>query len=79
MVATPLSSTSRESSSSVITHASCMVPTSIDHTLAIAEAIPYAQLAIVPGSTHQLMTERSGLVNRIVLDFLAEFDRSSIG
>ncbi|QDZ16856.1 alpha/beta hydrolase [Humibacter ginsenosidimutans] len=47
----------------------------IEHTLAMAEGIPGAQLCIVPGSTHLVMMERPHLVNRIVMDFLAESTR----
>jgi pimeloyl-ACP methyl ester carboxylesterase len=42
------------------------------HTVAMFEAIPGAQLAIVPGTSHMLTLEKPELVNQLLLDFLAE-------
>lgn len=42
----------------------------IEHTVAIFEAIPNAQLCIVPGSTHALAIERAEDVSRAALRFL---------
>ena len=42
----------------------------LDHTIAIASAIPGAQLCIVPGATHDLVAERPSLVGLIVAEFL---------
>jgi len=42
------------------------------HTVAMFEALPYAQLAIVPGTSHMLQLEKPALVNQLILDFLAE-------
>lgn len=42
-----------------------------EHTLALWRAIPGAQLAIVPGATHDLLAEKPDLCNRLILDFLA--------
>ena len=39
---------------------------------AIARALPEAQLAIVPGTSHALPMEKPELVNRLLLDFLAD-------
>jgi pimeloyl-ACP methyl ester carboxylesterase len=43
-----------------------------EHAAAIAEAIPDAQLAIIPGASHTSPIEKPGLVNQILLDFLAD-------
>lgn len=40
------------------------------HTVQIFEAIPKAQLAILPNETHYLPQENPSLFNGIVLDFL---------
>jgi pimeloyl-ACP methyl ester carboxylesterase len=45
--------------------------TSLEHTIALYEAIPDAQLAVIPGASHLAPLEKPGLVNRLVLDFLA--------
>lgn len=42
----------------------------LDHTEALAKAIPGAQLWIVPGASHGAMIERPDLVNPRVLEFL---------
>jgi len=42
------------------------------HTRAIARAIPHATLWIVPGASHGAMQEQPALVNRRVLQFLAQ-------
>jgi pimeloyl-ACP methyl ester carboxylesterase len=41
-----------------------------EHTLAMFQAIPNAQLCVVPGATHGVPFEKAALVNEIVLDFL---------
>jgi pimeloyl-ACP methyl ester carboxylesterase len=43
-----------------------------EHTVALFEALADAQLAIVPGTSHMLLLEKPGLVNQLILDFLAE-------
>jgi pimeloyl-ACP methyl ester carboxylesterase len=45
-----------------------------DHTVALFEALPAGQLAVVPGTSHVLNLEKPALVNQLVLDFLAETD-----
>jgi pimeloyl-ACP methyl ester carboxylesterase len=45
-----------------------------DHTVALFEALPAGQLAVVPGTSHVLNLEKPALVNQLVLDFLAEVD-----
>jgi pimeloyl-ACP methyl ester carboxylesterase len=41
------------------------------HTSALYEAIPHGQLAIVPGTSHQLLKERTKESVGIILHFLA--------
>jgi pimeloyl-ACP methyl ester carboxylesterase len=45
---------------------------SIDHTVAIRDAIPGARLCIVPGATHMLLGERPELVSAALHGFLSE-------
>ena len=42
----------------------------IEHAADVQRAIPDAQLAIVPGTSHALPMEKPDLVNRLILDFL---------
>ena len=42
----------------------------IEHTIAMYQAIPGAELAIVPGTSHALIDEKPELVDRLILDFL---------
>jgi pimeloyl-ACP methyl ester carboxylesterase len=42
----------------------------LEHTIAMYRAIPGAELAVLPGTSHALMMEKPELVNRIMLDFL---------
>jgi pimeloyl-ACP methyl ester carboxylesterase len=42
----------------------------LTHAVDMYDALPNAELAIVPGTSHFLMQEKPDLVNRIVLDFL---------
>ncbi|CAM5694342.1 putative aminoacrylate hydrolase RutD [Streptomyces afghaniensis 772] len=44
----------------------------LEHTIALYRAIPGSQLAVVPGTSHALLMEKPGEVNRIILDFLAK-------
>jgi pimeloyl-ACP methyl ester carboxylesterase len=43
----------------------------LEHTIALYRAIPNSELAVVPGTSHALSMEKSGEVNHIILDFLA--------
>jgi pimeloyl-ACP methyl ester carboxylesterase len=45
---------------------------SLEHTVAMYEALQEAELAVVPGTSHVLTLEKPDLVNRLILDFLAE-------
>jgi pimeloyl-ACP methyl ester carboxylesterase len=44
----------------------------LPHTVSLYESLPNGQLAIVPGTSHAVFVEKPELVNRLVLDFLAE-------
>jgi pimeloyl-ACP methyl ester carboxylesterase len=43
---------------------------SLEHAVAMYDAIPDAELAIVPGTSHFLLQEKRALCNAIILDFL---------
>jgi pimeloyl-ACP methyl ester carboxylesterase len=43
---------------------------SLEHTVAMFRAIPQSELAVIPGASHGVPTEKPELFNRIVLDFL---------
>jgi len=47
-------------------------PIHLEHTMALYDAIPDAQLGIVPGASHMLLLEKPQLCNELVLAFLAE-------
>jgi pimeloyl-ACP methyl ester carboxylesterase len=42
----------------------------LTHAVDMYDALPYAELAVVPGTSHFLTQEKPDLVNAIVLDFL---------
>jgi pimeloyl-ACP methyl ester carboxylesterase len=44
----------------------------LEHTVAMYEALQNAELGIVPGTSHVLTLEKPEIVNRLILDFLAE-------
>lgn len=44
----------------------------LSHTVALYEALPDAELAIVPGTSHLLTVEKPDLVNRLLVEFLDE-------
>ncbi|MFJ8762970.1 alpha/beta fold hydrolase [Streptomyces cyaneofuscatus] len=44
----------------------------LEHTTALYRAIPNAELAVVPGASHLVPLEKSALVNRLILDHLAQ-------
>ena len=44
----------------------------IEHAAAMQRALADSQLAIVPGTSHAAPMEKPGLVNRLILDFLAD-------
>jgi pimeloyl-ACP methyl ester carboxylesterase len=43
---------------------------SLEHLVAQYRAIPHSQLAIVPGTSHMLLFERTDLANRLITEFL---------
>jgi pimeloyl-ACP methyl ester carboxylesterase len=43
---------------------------SLEHTVALYEALPAAQLAVVPGASHAVPLEKPSLVGHLILDFL---------
>jgi pimeloyl-ACP methyl ester carboxylesterase len=44
----------------------------VEHSVALAAALPDAQLAVVPGTSHLAPREKPDLVNRLILDFLGD-------
>lgn len=44
----------------------------LPHTVTLYESLAQAQLAVVPGTSHAVFVEKPELVNRLILDFLAE-------
>lgn len=44
----------------------------IEHTLALFDGLPEAQLAIVPGTTHGLLADKPELCNTMIAEFLTE-------
>jgi pimeloyl-ACP methyl ester carboxylesterase len=45
---------------------------SIEHGAQMLRAIPKAQLAVIPGADHGVIFDKPEIVNRLILDFLAE-------
>jgi pimeloyl-ACP methyl ester carboxylesterase len=43
---------------------------SLEHTVALFRAVPDAELAVIPGTSHAVVMEKPEIVNRLVLDFL---------
>ena len=44
----------------------------VEHSVALAAALPDAQLAVIPGGSHVVPLEKPDLVNRLILDFLSD-------
>ena len=44
----------------------------IEHTLALFDGLPEAQLAVVPGTTHGLLADKPELCNTMIAEFLTE-------
>jgi pimeloyl-ACP methyl ester carboxylesterase len=42
----------------------------LEHALELYRALPNAELAVVPGTSHGLLVEKPALCNRLILDFL---------
>jgi pimeloyl-ACP methyl ester carboxylesterase len=51
---------------------------SLEHTVEMYRALPQAELAVVPGTSHVLITEKPALVTQLVLDFLTTDPVSTI-
>jgi pimeloyl-ACP methyl ester carboxylesterase len=45
---------------------------SLEHAAAVYRALPDAQLAVIPGASHPSPMEKPHIVNRLILDFLAD-------
>jgi pimeloyl-ACP methyl ester carboxylesterase len=43
----------------------------LEHAIALYRALPHAELAIVPGTSHGLLVEKPALCNAMIVDFLA--------
>ena len=41
-----------------------------EHTLELFRSIKGAQLSVIPGTTHFLLSEKPDVTNRVILDFL---------
>jgi pimeloyl-ACP methyl ester carboxylesterase len=44
----------------------------MEHTLALRQGLPQAQLAVVPGTGHGLLADKPALCNRLIVEFLTE-------
>jgi pimeloyl-ACP methyl ester carboxylesterase len=44
----------------------------MQHVIDMYDALPHAELAVVPGTSHFLTQEKPELVNKIVVDFLTK-------
>ena len=42
------------------------------HTIALFEALPLGQLAVIPGTSHIVVKEKPGLMNAVILQFLED-------
>jgi pimeloyl-ACP methyl ester carboxylesterase len=45
---------------------------SLEHAVSTYRAIPGAELAVVPGTSHLLIMEKPDLVNKLIIDFLSK-------
>ncbi|MEV5374541.1 alpha/beta hydrolase [Streptomyces nondiastaticus] len=50
----------------------------VEHSAAMTRALPDAQLAVLPGTSHAVPLEKPGLVNRMLLDFLSDEQETRI-
>lgn len=50
----------------------------VEHSAALAAALPDAQLAVLPGTSHAAPLEKAHLVNQLLLDFLAAEQRRKL-
>jgi pimeloyl-ACP methyl ester carboxylesterase len=68
----PLSDLERVAAPALVLAADDDIFLSIEHAAAMQRALPDSQLAVVPGASHAVPLEKPELVNRLILDFLAE-------
>jgi pimeloyl-ACP methyl ester carboxylesterase len=68
----PLSDLERVAAPALVLAADDDFTLSIEHAAAMQRALPNSQLAVVPGASHAVPLEKPELVNRLILDFLAE-------
>jgi pimeloyl-ACP methyl ester carboxylesterase len=68
----PLSDLERVAAPALVLAADDDITLSIEHAAAMQRALPDSQLAVVPGASHAVPMEKPELVNRLILDFLAE-------
>ena len=68
----PLSDLERVAAPALVLAGDDDVTLSIEHAAAMQRALPDSQLAVVPGASHAVPMEKPELVNRLILDFLAE-------
>jgi pimeloyl-ACP methyl ester carboxylesterase len=50
----------------------------LEHAVALYRAIPNAELAVIPGTSHGLVVEKPELCNAIILDFLCNEPRPTL-
>ncbi len=68
----PLEDLERVAAPTLVLAADDDVFLSIEHAAAMRRALPDSQLAVVPGASHAVPMEKPALVNRMILDFLAD-------
>jgi pimeloyl-ACP methyl ester carboxylesterase len=68
----PLSDLERVAAPALVLAADDDITLSIEHAAAMQRALPDSQLAVVPGASHAMPMEKPELVNRLILDFLAD-------
>jgi pimeloyl-ACP methyl ester carboxylesterase len=68
----PLSDLERVAAPALVLAADDDITLSIEHAAAMQRALPDSQLAVVPGASHAVPMEKPELVNRLILDFLAD-------
>ena len=68
----PVSDLERVAVPALVLAADDDITLSIEHAAAMQRALPDSQLAVVPGASHAVPMEKPELVNRLILDFLAE-------
>ncbi|HEX2710679.1 MAG TPA: alpha/beta hydrolase, partial [Candidatus Acidoferrales bacterium] len=44
----------------------------LEHAIALYRALPQAELAVIPGTSHGLLVEKPSLCNSMIVDFLTK-------